>query len=486
MGGTSSAGIAVLGAGPAGLTAAYVLRSRGRGGVVFEADTQVGGIAKTVVHDGFRFDLGGHRFFTKVPWVQELWEQTLGDEFLVRPRLSRIYYRGAYFAYPLRAEDVVRRLGVVETGRCLLSYLAARMRRSEPPETFEDWVTSRFGHRLYDAFFREYTEKVWGIPGSEIQAEWAAQRIRNLSFWTALTSALRIKRRHVTSLIEEFHYPRLGPGQMWETLAERSEEAGVPVRTGTRVTRVVHGATGVSAIEVCDPTRGTEIVDVEGVVSSIPLSELVLCLDPLPPDAVVAAARQLRYRDLLVVGLISTDPEPFPDNWIYLHDPGTRAGRVQNFGAWSPGMTRPGFTCLGAEYFCFQGDETWSLPDHALIELAKRELGQIGLLDPDSIVDGIAIRVPRAYPMYDQGYGRAVSTLRTFLATIPNLQTVGRNGLHRYNNQDHSMWTAVLGTLNLLDGADHDVWAVNADAEYHEEHQLRNPLGQTAAIATVA
>ena len=482
---TSSVGIAVLGAGPAGLTAAHVLGSRGCAGVVFEADTQVGGIAKTVEHAGFRFDLGGHRFFTKVPWVQEMWEQALGDEFLVRPRLSRIYYRGDYFAYPLRAEDVVRRLGVVETGRCLGSYLAARMSRSEPPETFEDWVTARFGQRLYDAFFREYTEKVWGIPGSEIQAEWAAQRIRNLSLWTALTSALRIKRRHVTSLIEEFHYPRLGPGQMWETLAARSEAQGVPVRLGHRVNRVVHDSSGVRAIEVSGPGGATELVDVDGIVSSISLSELVLSLDPLPPDRVVEAARRLRYRDLLVVGLISTDPEPFPDNWIYLHDPGTRAGRVQNFGAWSPGMTRPGYTCLGAEYFCFQGDETWSLPDHALIELAKRELAKIGLIDPDHVVDGVAIRVTRAYPMYDKGYDDAVATLRTFLATIPKLQTVGRNGLHRYNNQDHSMWTAVLGTLNLLDGTAHDVWAVNADAEYHEEGELRNPLVETVPLATV-
>ena len=481
-----NAPIAVLGAGPAGLTAAQLLASRGRAAVAFEADSQVGGIAKTVVHDGFRFDLGGHRFFTKVPWVQQMWEETLGDEFLLRPRLSRIYYRGDFFAYPLRAEDVVRRLGVVETIRCLGSYAAAKVRRAEPPQTFEDWVTSRFGRRLYDAFFREYTEKVWGIPGSEIQAEWAAQRIRNLSFWTALTSALRLKRRHVTSLIEEFHYPRLGPGQMWERIAARTEGAGVPIRLGHRVTRVVHDETGVSAVEVQGPDGGTEVLAIDGVISSIPLSELVLSLDPLPPDDVVAAARRLRYRDLLVVGLITTDPEPFPDNWIYLHDPGTRAGRVQNFGAWSPGMTHPGHTCLGAEYFCFQGDETWSLTDHALIELAKRELGRIGLIDPSHVVGGVAIRVPRAYPMYDKGYDAAVAALRAHIEGIPNLQTVGRNGLHRYNNQDHSMWTAVLGTLNLLDDAGHDVWAINADAEYLEEGDLLDPLADSPAIATVA
>lgn len=482
----SSAGIAVLGAGPAGLTAAHVLGLRGRRGVVFEADRQVGGIAKTVEHNGYRFDLGGHRFFTKVPWVQKMWEGVLGDELLVRPRLSRIYYRGGFFAYPLRAEDVVRRLGAVETLRCSASYAAAKMRRHEPPETFEEWVTARFGRRLYDRFFREYTEKVWGIPGSEIQAEWAAQRIRNLSFWTALTSALRLRRTHVVSLIEEFHYPRLGPGQMWEALAGRVEASGVPVKLGHRVTRLAHagGAVHTVTVERADGEPVEHTVD--AVVSSLPISELVLSLDPLPGDAVVAAAQQLRYRDLLVVGLVTTDAEPFPDNWIYLHDPGTRAGRVQNFGAWSPGMTRPGHTCLGAEYFCFQGDETWSMPDQALVELAKRELGRIGLIDPKHVVDGVAIRVPRAYPMYDKGYGDAVATLRKHVAGIPNLQTVGRNGLHRYNNQDHSMWTAVLGTLNVLDAAGHDVWSVNADAEYHEEGELQDPLGHVEAIATVA
>ena len=478
-------GIAVLGGGPAGLTAGLVLAHRGVEGRVFEADGQVGGIAKTVERGGFRFDLGGHRFFTKLGPVQRLWEQTLGDEFLVRPRLSRIFYRGEYFAYPLRAEDVVRRLGAIETLRCAGSYLAARLRRSEPPVTFEDWVTARFGRRLYNAFFREYTEKVWGIPGSEIQSEWAAQRIRNLSFWTALTSTIGLKRTHVTSLIEEFHYPRLGPGQMWETIADDLERAGVPIELRTRVTRLRHAEGRVTSVVVSGPD-GEREVPVDGVVSSIPLSELVLSLDPLPPDDVVAAARRLRYRDLIVVGLVSSDPEPFPDNWIYLHDPGTRAGRVQNFGAWSAGMTRPGYTCLGVEYFCFAGDELWNTPDNALVQLAARELGRIGLLDPEHVVEGTAIRVRHAYPMYDAGYRDAVGRLRRALDAIENLETVGRNGLHRYNNQDHSMWTAVLGTLNLIDGAGHDVWSVNADAEYIEEGTLLDALDGLDVIEKVA
>ena len=251
------------------------------------------------------------------------------------------------------------------------------------------------------------------------------------------------------------------------------------------MTRLRHANGRVTSVVVTGPS-GEREVHVDGVVSSIPLSELVLSLDPLPSDDVVAAARRLRYRDLIVVGLVSSDPEPFPDNWIYLHDPGTRAGRVQNFGAWSAGMTRPGYTCLGVEYFCFAGDDLWNMPDNALVQLAARELGRIGLLDPDHVVDGTAIRVRHAYPMYDAGYRDAVGRLRRALDAIENLETVGRNGLHRYNNQDHSMWTAVLGTLNVVDGADHDVWSVNADSEYIEEGTLLDALDGLDVIERVA
>ena len=482
---TAGAGTAVLGAGPAGLTGAYVLARHDRPVTVFEADGVVGGLAKTVEFNGYRFDLGGHRFFTKLGPIQSLWEELLGEDLLVRPRLSRIYYDGKYFAYPLRAQDVVARLGVREASLCAGSYLWHRVLPRPEAHSFEDWVTARFGRRLYDAFFRSYTEKVWGIDGSEIRAEWAAQRIKNFSLGKAVASMLGISRTHVTTLIEEFHYPRLGPGQMWETIADDLERAGIQVELGTRVTRLLHADGRVTSIVVSGPD-GEREVPVDGVVSSIPLPELVLSLDPLPSDDVVAAARRLRYRDLIVVGLVSSDPEPFPDNWIYLHDPGTRAGRVQNFGAWSAGMTRPGYTCLGVEYFCFAGDDLWNMPDNALVQLAARELGRIGLLDPDHVVDGTAIRVRHAYPMYDAGYRDAVGRLRRALDAIENLETVGRNGLHRYNNQDHSMWTAVLGTLNVVDGADHDVWSVNADSEYIEEGTLLDALDGLDVIERVA
>jgi protoporphyrinogen oxidase len=463
--------VAVLGAGPAGLTAADVLARRGEPAIVFEADTQVGGIARTVEQDGYRFDLGGHRFFTKIPTIQRYWEEAVGDDFLVRPRLSRIYYNGQYMAYPLQAEDVVRRLGLLETLRCLGSYLTARLRRKGTPETFEDWVTERFGRRLYTAFFQSYTEKVWGIPGSEIQAQWAAQRIRNLSLWTALTSALGFSRTHVTSLIERFHYPRLGPGQLWEAVASRVEDAGIEVRLEHRCVAVRH-SDGLAHSVVVEGPEGAQEFPVSGVLSSMPLSDLVLSLDPLPPVDVIAAARRLRYRDLVVVGVVTSQPEPFPDNWVYLHDPGVRAGRVQNFGAWSPAMVRPGSTCLGVEYFCFEGDDIWELSEDDAIELATSELASIGLLDPKTVTGGVKLHVPRAYPLYDRGYDEAVTVLREYVSRFANLQTFGRNGLHRYNNQDHSMWTALLATLNLLDGEDHDVWAVNTDTAYLEHGEV--------------
>jgi protoporphyrinogen oxidase len=272
---------------------------------------------------------------------------------------------------------------------------------------------------------------------------------------------------------------------MWEAIADGVERAGIPVELGSRVTRLRHANGRVDSI-VVDRPGGEREISVDGVVSSIPLSELVLSLDPLPDDTVVAAARSLRYRDLIVVGLVSSDPEPFPDNWIYLHDPGTRAGRVQNFGAWSAGMTRPGYTCLGVEYFCFAGDDLWDMPDNALVQLAARELGRIGLLDPESVVEGTAIRVRHAYPVYDASYREAVRRLRRTVDGLENLETVGRNGLHRYNNQDHSMWTAVLGTLNLLDGAGHDLWSVNVESEYLEEGALLDALDGLDVIERVA
>lgn len=443
---------------------------------MLEADGTVGGIAKTVEFDGFRFDLGGHRFYTKLAPVLQLWDEMLGSEMLTRPRMSRIFYRGKFFNYPLRAEDVFHGLGLLESARCGLSYFYWRYRlRRVRPSTFEEWVIGRFGRRLYNAFFRSYTEKVWGIPGSEIEAEWAAQRIQEFSLAHAILAILGVKRDNPTTLIEQFLYPRRGPGQMWEAFRDWAEAHDVPVVLNHRCVAIHHsGGRAESVVVRTDGADSEHAVD--SVLSSIPLPELVLSLDPPAPPEVRAAAKRLRYRNFCLVALMTREKEPFPDNWIYLHDARTRAGRVQNFGAWSPDMVRDGSTCLGVEYFCFEGDEIWTMSDDDAVDMAKQDLERIGILDSSQVFNGVKVRVPNAYPMYDAGYREAVAEIRGYLEHFENVRTFGRNGLHRYNNQDHSMWTAILATLNHTDGAAHDVWSVNTRAEYLEEGPLAGEL----------
>ncbi len=449
---------------------------RGRPATVFEADGTVGGIAKTVEFDGYRFDLGGHRFYTKLEPVQRMWEDMLGEDLLTRSRMSRIFYRGSFFNYPLKAQDVFKGLGLIESAACGVSYFYWRRRmRNVTPRSFEDWVVRRFGKRLYDAFFRSYTEKVWGMPGSEIQAEWAAQRIQEFSLWQAILGIVGVRRKHVPTLIEEFLYPRLGPGQMWEAFADWVEERDIPVLRNHRCVEIKHSNGRVESVVIDDTTELIEH-DVEGVLSSIPLTELVEALDPPAPPEVRAAARKLKYRNLCLVALMTNQAEPFPDNWIYLHDPRVTAGRVQNFGAWSEDMVPPGKTCLGVEYFCSSDDEIWNMSDAEAVELATRELEILGLVDPAQVFNGVKVRVPKAYPVYDQTYREAVAEIRGYLEHLENLRTFGRNGLHRYNNQDHSMWTAILATLSYTDGTQRDVWSVNTKAEYLEEGPLAESL----------
>lgn len=462
--------VAVLGAGPAGLTAGYVLASCAEPVVVFEAGAQVGGLARTVVRDGYRFDLGGHRFFTKSAEVQALWEQILGDELLVRSRLSRIYWRKRFIDYPLRLADVVRKVGPIELVRCAGSYAAAALRprgRARRAETFEQWVCARFGRRLYELFFMSYTEKVWGVPGSEIRAEWAAQRIRTLSLWRVVRAALLHDGGDVHSLIEHFHYPRLGPGQMWEAMAAEIVGAGGELRLHARVTRLELRDGRVVAVH-----GGGERVEVADVISSLPLRDVVAIADPPAEPDVLAAASGLRYRDFLTVALVVRGDDLFPDNWIYVHDPDVRVGRIQNFRAWSPAMVPDADrACVGLEYFCFAGDDLWNATDRDLVALATSELERIGLAAASRVEAGYVVRVPKAYPIYDAEYDERVRIVRDWLDAIENLQQVGRNGLHRYNNSDHSMLTALRAVENSRRGTEHDLWAVNADGEYHEERR---------------
>jgi protoporphyrinogen oxidase len=461
----------ILGAGPAGLTAGYLLAKQGLPVVILEAEDQVGGLAKTEVRDGYRFDLGGHRFFTKAKEVDALWHEIMREEFLERPRMSRIYWRdrrgrAKFLDYPLRGPDVMKKLGPIDLTKALLSYVWAAIKPKGKEETYEEWVSNRFGRWLFNQFFKSYTEKVWGVPTSEIRSEWAAQRIKNLSFFRAAWSAFFGNRGNkVTSLIDKFNYPRYGPGQMWETMTDDIRRLGGEVLLSTKVTKLEFD--GDRCVRV---HSGDMAWKPSAVISSLPLRNTVGMSEPHPRADVAAAARGLRYRDFLTVSLVLDGEDLFPDNWIYIHDPNVNVGRIQNFRSWSPWMVPdPSKACVGLEFFCFAGDDLWNMDDQKLIELGMRELEQLGLARREQFEFGFVTRVPKAYPMYDAEYAERVSTIRSWLDGLDNLQQVGRNGLHRYNNSDHSMLTAMRAVDNLVKGAGHDLWAVNAESAYHEE-----------------
>jgi protoporphyrinogen oxidase len=468
----------IIGAGPAGLTAAYELMKHDVPTTVIEKDpTYVGGLARTVEHKGYRFDIGGHRFFSKNQEVEDLWTEILGPEMLTRDRLSRIYYRGRYFAYPLKAANALWNLGPLETVRCMASYAKARLTPVKDPRSFEDWTRNQFGFRLYKIFFKTYTEKVWGISTKELSADWAAQRIKSLDMWLVVKSALLPHRTPanrgdlVTTLIDSFRYPRLGPGQMWERVAEMRRAKGRPVLMGRTVDRIKHAQGRVTSVATKSASGELEEHKGSDFISSMPIRELVSRLDPPAPDNVRRAAERLAYRDFISVAVMIDRADVFPDNWIYIHDPSVKVGRIQNFKNWSPDMVPDqSKTCLGLEYFCFEGDGMWTSTDEELIDRARNELAQLGICAPEQVFDGVVVRQPKAYPVYDDVYQARVDVIRDYIgAHLTNLQLAGRNGMHKYNNQDHSMMTALLSARNIESGGGFDPWKVNADAVYHED-----------------
>ncbi len=459
----------VIGAGPAGIAAAMELSDAGRPVVLLEQHGLPGGMSRTAQSAGYRFDLGGHRFFTKVPRISALWNELLKEDFLVRDRLSRVHYRGRFFSYPLKPAEVISKLGLVSSCRIGLSYLMAKLRPRIPEDSFEKWVSNRFGTALYDIRDSSYTEKVWGRPCSEISPDWAAQRIKNLSLSRALWKAVFPQRGPaVTSLIEQFRYPRLGPGMMWEACCGRILKNGGQILYGARVTRVTHD-NGIIRSVGYQAATGEEKVRCDHLISTLPLADLVQALDTPAPKDVKQAAASLTFRGFLTVALVVEGVDLFPDNWIYVHDPGVQVGRIQNFRNWSPNMMpNDRETSIGMEYFCDQDDEFWSQDDGYLVKLATRELEHLGLVPGLKVTHAAVVRASHAYPVYDPGYRERLDEVRRYLLQLPNLQTCGRNGLHRYNNMDHSMLTGLYAAENIM-GQRRDLWQVNAEQDYLEE-----------------
>lgn len=485
--------VVVIGAGPAGLTAGYLLAKENTQVTVLEADPQyVGGIAKTVNYKGYCFDIGGHRFFSKSDAVEQLWTEILPDDLFERPRSSRIFYKKQFFSYPLKAFEALQKLGVGESILCILSYFKAKLFPIREPVSFADWVTNKFGKRLFAIFFKTYTEKVWGMSCDSISADWAAQRIKGLSLYSAIINAAMPvsfrrgrNKKVIKTLIDKFRYPRKGPGMLWEACAEKMIQRGGRLYLGCQLYRCEYmRAEQHWLLEYTDKQEKHHQLIATHVISSIPLREMVL--DYLrshvsPPS--LMAANELRYRDFLIVSLIVKERHQFDDNWIYIHDPRVKVARIQNFKSWSPEMVPdPAMCCYGMEYFCFKDDDLWSKPDDELIKYAAYELVKLGIVSHDDVVDGCVIRQAKAYPVYDNHYRQHVETIRYEIETrFPTLYLVGRNGMHKYNNQDHAMMTAMLTVRNILANKRlYDVWNVNQDAEYIEsgegDHQLEAGL----------
>jgi protoporphyrinogen oxidase len=488
--------VAIIGAGPAGLTAAYLLTKKGYSVRVIEKDPRyVGGISRTVELGGVRFDIGGHRFFSKSKDVVDLWNEILPDDFIQRPRMSRIYYEGKFYSYPLRAFEALRNLGLWRSALCMASFAKAKLFPNRDIRSFQDWTVNAFGHRLFSIFFKTYTEKVWGMPCDEMSADWAAQRIKGLSLWGAVTDGLKrslgLNRKPndgmaTKTLLESFRYPRLGPGMMWEAARDRVVAGGNQVLMAHALDSLTQAPdTGLWRMTAQGPD-GEVTINATHVISSAPMRELAGRIQPLP--ATLGHAMDLKYRDFLTVALMVKGQDIFPDNWIYIHDSKVKVGRIQNFRSWSPEMVPdPALACVGLEYFCFEGDGLWSASDADLVELAKKEMAILGLCNPDDVVGGAVVRQEKAYPVYDDGYAANVLAMRTELQQLyPTLHLVGRNGMHRYNNQDHAMMTAMLTVRNIEAGEQlYDIWAVNEDAEYHEAgEEGQDAAGQRAALAS--
>lgn len=458
--------VVILGAGPAALSAGLELNKKGFKTILIEREDKIGGISKTILYKGHRFDVGGHRFFTKSKEVNKLWHDTLGKDFVPTPRLSRIYYNRKFFMYPVEVKDTLLKAGIWTSIICVASYFKYKFFPIKPEKSFEDWVTNRFGQKLFKMFFQSYTEKVWGISTKKLSAEWATQRIKNLSMWETIKNAIFKPKEKVTSLIDEFYYPKYGPGMMYEKMAETLKKDGTEIMLSADVISLKKKGNRIE--EVIIESKGSKkSIKGDYFVSTIPLSDTIKFITP-EIKKLENIQKDLRFRDFLSVNLILKKPDLFPDTWIYVHDPAVKMGRVQNYKNWSRFMTADkDHTPIGCEYFCNQGDALWKTDDKKLIALASFELEKIGLAKKEDIVDGLVYRMRDAYPVYMGKYKEAICEAKSVIDSIENLEVAGRGGMFRYNNMDHSILAGLFAARKIA-GEKCDPWDVNEEKDYHE------------------
>ena len=472
--------VAVIGAGAAGMTAAYQLAKGGAQVEVFEANDRVGGLARTIELWGQKVDLGPHRFFSNDARVNRLWLEVMGRDYRMIDRLTRIFYRGRYFHYPLKPGNALWNMGILNAGRCLASYLKEKVRPSYPDgaaATFESWVVGRFGRRLFEMFFKSYSEKLWGISCQDLDADFAAQRIKKFSLGEALKSALGLGKSEHKTLVDRFAYPLGGTGTVYQRMAEKTRQRNGVIHLDCPVERVVHDNRKVTGLQCSDGS----FRPFDHVISTMPLTLLVRGLGTLPAE-VDAAVDALRYRNTIIVYLHFQGKDLFPDQWLYVHSPDLLAGRLTNFRNWVPELYgNAQTTILALEYWCYDEDDLWAEPDQRLIERATREVRSTALVGSAAVSDGHVLRIRRCYPVYARGYKQHLSPIVAFLNTFQGLTPIGRYGAFKYNNQDHSILMGILAAANILDNQRHDLWAVNTDYDSYQESAVITATGLQGA-----
>jgi len=464
--------IVIAGGGPSGLACAYTLAQQGKSPLLIEQESQIGGLCRTINFHGYLFDIGGHRFFSKNDEIVKLWEQIMGNDMLHVERKSKIYYRKKFFKYPLSFFNVFGNLGLWESFLCVLSFVLNKYFIKRDESTLEGWITKQFGERLFWIFFRSYSEKLWGKSCENISSDWAEQRIRGLSLRVAIRDMFSANRKNApTTLVRQFLYPRTGPGEFYDRLKKNATERGAKIVTGREVVGVRHDGTRILSVvaeDVC--IRKREEIPVEYFFSSLPLPNLIKMLDPLPHfEEVLAAARELRFRSILIVNVILDRKDLFPDQWIYVHSPEVKLGRIQNYKNWSPAMVLDSNkTSLGLEYFCDEGDWFWRMNDVDLINFAVNEVERIGIVSRRNLIDGFVLRNAYAYPVYNLGYKKHVGVIREYLKRFSNFQAMGRSGLFQYDNSDHALYQGICAARNFPGKAKCDLWDLGGNKMYLE------------------